>query len=123
MQLSSLQAQRRITLKNGRSMPLLGLGTCIGDLSDVERAVRHALKVGYRSAITSFMLLLHCWVGSLRSNSMFTIICAVVYLCPFFDMAIPSPQGNSKQKSAGPLKRLLKAWLQQLQTILPMPKE
>lgn len=50
--LPSLQAQQRIKLKNGRSMPLLGLGTCIGDLGDVERAVKHALGVGYRQMPT-----------------------------------------------------------------------
>lgn len=44
----SLSAQQRVTLKNGRTMPLLGLGTCIGDLGDVEKSVKHALKLGYR---------------------------------------------------------------------------
>lgn len=45
---NSLGSQKSITLQNGRKMPLLGLGTCIGDLKDVEGAVKHAIKVGYR---------------------------------------------------------------------------
>ena len=40
--------QQYVILRAGQHLPLLGLGTCIGDHSEVEGAVKHALKVGYR---------------------------------------------------------------------------
>ncbi|ACY47074.1 aldo/keto reductase [Rhodothermus marinus] len=40
---------RKVTLNNGVEMPLLGFGTFqITDLEECERAVAHALQVGYR---------------------------------------------------------------------------
>ncbi len=40
---------RKVTLNNGVEMPLLGFGTFqITDLEECERAVSHALQVGYR---------------------------------------------------------------------------
>ena len=44
----NLLANQQYLTMNGRKFPLLGLGTCIGDLKDVEKAVKHAFKVGYR---------------------------------------------------------------------------
>ena len=37
-----------VTLNNGKTMPVLGLGTWKSAPGEVARAVEHALKVGYR---------------------------------------------------------------------------
>ncbi len=39
---------RKISMNNGRSIPALGFGTLIPDLSDTLRATRAALEAGFR---------------------------------------------------------------------------
>ena len=46
-------AQNFLILSNGTKMPIIGLGTWQGEKEEVEKAVKTALDIGYRSIDTA----------------------------------------------------------------------